>query len=250
MTTRLPPVVLHHGAGQDGEIWVDVAPRLRRPVHVHDSPGHGGRAGEPLTSVEELSDDLVAHTPDEADDLGAVLVGHSLGGAVALQAALDHPEGVRGVVLVATGAPRPTDARLREALEAADLEGLIAQVRPAFVPLVGQADPAHERSADRLIEVWRRNGPAAIAADYLAVEGQDVLDRAGPLDVPVAVIGGEEDGLVAPRRVRELAAVLGVEAQIVAGASHQLPWEEPAAVAITIERVRTAALGRGEWTPG
>lgn len=242
--TGLLPVVLHHGAGQDGEIWADVAPRLRRPIHVHDAPGHGGRFGELLSSVEELGDDLVAHTPDEADEHGAVLVGHSLGGAVALQAALDHPEAVQGLVLVATGAPRPTDSRMREALEEGDLDGMIAQIRPAFVPLSGEPDPAHERSAERLVRIWRRTGARAIAADYRAVETQQVIDRARPLDIPVAVIGGEADRLVPPRRVRELADVLGVEPQIVAGASHQLPWEDPAAVAITIERIRTAATAR------
>ena len=245
MTTspRLVPVVLQHGAGQDGEIWSEVAPRLRRPVHVHESPAHGGRFGDPLQTIEDLADDLVARTPDASDDFGSVFVGHSLGGAIVLQAALDHPEAVLGAVIVCTGTPRAVDGRLREALEARDLDAMVRMVRPAFVPLSGAVDPRHERSAERLIRVWRRTGARTIVADYLAVDTQQTLGRLRPLDVPVAVLGGEYDRLVPPRRVHELADALGVEAQIVAGASHQVPWEDPALVAIATERVRTAAMG-------
>lgn len=240
--SRLVPVVLQHGAGQDGEIWSEVASRLRRPLHVHESPGHGGRFGVPYATIEELADDLLAHTPDDADELGSILVGHSLGGAVVLQAALDHPEAIRGAVIICTGLPRPMDTRMRAAIVAQDLDEMVRLVRPAFTPLSGQPNPAHERSAERLVRIWRRTGARAIVSDYLAADGQDVLHRLRPLDVPVAVLGGEEDRLVTPRRVRELAAALDVEAQIVPGASHQVPWEAPAAVAIAIERVRAAAF--------
>lgn len=260
---RRVPVVLLHGAGQDAEIWADVAPLVTRPLIVHEFPAHGGRFGAPLERVEDLAEDAVAHIPGSQ---AAVLVGHSLGGAVALEAALRRPESVSGVVVVCTELDPKPDRRAMAALQNGDLDGFVELIHLGIVgrsrstrdpggPARHQARPpqpqapaglareAAETSARRLERVVRRTAVEAITADYRAAAAHDLTGRLGGLEVPVAVLAGGADVLVPPRRVAALAGELDVEESVVADASHQLPWEVPAAVARAIEQMRSAVAG-------
>ncbi|HEV2785091.1 MAG TPA: alpha/beta hydrolase, partial [Solirubrobacteraceae bacterium] len=170
---------------------------------------------------------------------GAVLVGHSMGGAVALEAALRH-DVVGGVVAVCTSLrPRP-DARVVAALRDGDLERFLPYVRPGIVGIGRPPSAAAERSAARLERVVERRPVDVLLADYEAVAASDLTGRLGALRVPVAVLAGERDALVRPRRVAALAAEVGVEMTVVTGSSHQVPWEAPAAVAAAVERIRRA----------
>jgi pimeloyl-ACP methyl ester carboxylesterase len=98
-----PPLVLVHGLGGTIENWRALAPALavHHRVLVPDLPGHGGSS--PLAEaphVDSLADAVLAITDaEEAGD--AVWVGHSLGGVVAIRAAVLRPDAVRGLVLAA-----------------------------------------------------------------------------------------------------------------------------------------------------
>jgi pimeloyl-ACP methyl ester carboxylesterase len=98
-----PTVVLVHGLGGAAGNWRLVAPALARShrVIVPELPGHGGSA--PLASARDLdpfaASVLAVLGAEEA--LPAVWVGHSLGGLVALRAAVLRPAAVRGIVLAA-----------------------------------------------------------------------------------------------------------------------------------------------------
>lgn len=96
------PVVFLHGAMSDRRVWAGEAARLEaagRTVLNLDLPGHGARSAEP---GERTLAGLAAGVRAEIDGLGAptVLVGWSLGAAVAMRLALDGLA-VRGLVLVA-----------------------------------------------------------------------------------------------------------------------------------------------------
>src|SRR5947207_15587315 len=85
-----PPLILIHGLGGAAANWVDVAPRLaeRRRVLVPELPGHGGSTA--LAAVPNLAvfADRVAAVAEREGMLPAAVVGHSLGGVVALRLAL------------------------------------------------------------------------------------------------------------------------------------------------------------------
>ncbi|MFN2558022.1 MAG: alpha/beta fold hydrolase [Nitriliruptorales bacterium] len=259
-TAPLAPVVFLHGAGQDGEIWADVVPLVPRPVIVHDFPGHGGRFGAALDRVEDLAEDAIAHLPGGRR---SVLVGHSLGAAVALEAALRRPESVSDVVAVCCELDHQPDRRAMAALEDGDFERFTELIQLGIVGLrPGMSDPnqptgpethtdrdhlpgpeargrkAAEESARRLERLVRRTGLETTAADYRAASEHDLTGRLEGLSLPVTVLAGGSDVLVPPRRVAALAAELGVEAQVVPDASHQVPWEAPEAVAHAVERMR------------
>lgn len=98
-----PPLVLVHGLGGTAVNWRLVAPPLARErrVLVPDLPGHG--ASEPLPEAATLDPfaDAVLALAEAEDALPAPWVGHSLGGVVALRAAIRRPDAVTGVVLAA-----------------------------------------------------------------------------------------------------------------------------------------------------
>ena len=111
------PLVLVHGAGGSADLW---APQLTgladlaRVVAV-DLPGHGPRRGGGGQSIVAYADWL-GEFLDALGDGPAVVVGHSMGGAIAQTVALARPERLAGLVLVATGARLRVMARLLELL--------------------------------------------------------------------------------------------------------------------------------------
>ena len=97
-----PTVVLVHGWMAERSLWARQLPELtaKHRVVTVDLPGHGdGSDARSEWSVAGLGDDLAALL-DELDLRDAVLVGHSMGGAVSLHAAAKAPERVAGIVAV------------------------------------------------------------------------------------------------------------------------------------------------------
>lgn len=98
-----PPVALVHGLGGAASNWRLIAPALaqERRVIVPELPGHGGSGPIPgADSLDPFADAVVAVLEHE-QALPAPWVGHSLGGAVGLRAAVRRPDAVAGLVLAA-----------------------------------------------------------------------------------------------------------------------------------------------------
>lgn len=109
---ELPTVVLIHGLGASAIAFARVVARLRphvKRVVVPELPGHGlsEHPGDRLITPEIVLGTISA-TLDRVLPEPAVVVGNSLGGAVALDFARNHPQQVRGLMLVS-----PAGARLR-----------------------------------------------------------------------------------------------------------------------------------------
>ncbi len=112
----LPTAVFIHGAQNDHSVWI-----LQTRYFAHhglsvlavDLPGHGRSGGEPLASVEAMADWLNALL-DRAGVTTAILIGHSMGSLIALEAASRSPSRVKGVALVGTAYPMKVSAALLE----------------------------------------------------------------------------------------------------------------------------------------
>jgi pimeloyl-ACP methyl ester carboxylesterase len=111
-----PPLLLVHGLGGMASNWRLVAPALAesRRVLVPELPGHGGSDRLPgASSIDPFADAMLAVAAAESA-LPAPWVGHSLGGLVALRAAVRRPDAVSGIVLAAAAGISST-SRVAEA---------------------------------------------------------------------------------------------------------------------------------------
>lgn len=253
-------VVLLHGFTQTGRSWEGVermAKQAGRAVAAPDLRGHGASAGVRPVDFDHVVADvgaLAAGTapPGEASRSGAaaragaaVLCGYSMGGRIALHAALAHPERVRRLVLVSTTAGiedpaqrarrRAADEALAAGLERGGLEAFAARwaAQPLFAGL--PPDAAAAAHADRL-----RNDAAGLAAALRGL-GTGVMEpvwhRLGELRVPVAVLAGERDPKFLALGHRLAAALPAATLTVVPGAGHALHLEAPEAVAAALEPV-------------
>ncbi|MBK8979164.1 MAG: alpha/beta fold hydrolase [Planctomycetes bacterium] len=195
----LPAIVYVHGTPGSATNWADY---LVTPVDGHDSvaldrPGFGRTAGPCRPSLAEQAAAVTAVLPDGCE---AVLVGHSLGGPIALQAALDHPDRVRGVVLVAAS----VDPELEELRWYNRVGQLLSGLLPRAL-----------RNANREIVALR---PELVA----------LRDRLGELRCPVAIVHGRRDPLVPYANVafleQRLTGVASLAITTLDDADHFLIW--------------------------
>jgi len=158
-----------------------------------------------------------------------VLVGHSMGGAIAQTVALTHPHLLSGLVLVGTG------ARLRVA--PAILEGLQSDFQAA-VRLIGEwafGPQAPARVVRLTQQAMARTGPATLYGDFLACDHFDVMNRLGEIHLPTLVLCGSLDKLTPPKYSIYLGEhIAGARVQIIPEAGHMVMLEQPEAVSQAI----------------
>lgn len=145
-----PPLVLVHGLGGTVENWRALAPPLAAShrVLVPDLPGHGHSA--PLREAQNVDAlaEAVLGIADAEGSRGAVWVGHSLGGVVALRAAVLRPDAVRGLVLAAA-------AGIGSGTRAAQVTlGVLGVARPGRLIAPYRHSWAHSRLGRRAAFGW------------------------------------------------------------------------------------------------
>ena len=220
------PVLLVHGAGGSGELW---GPQLASLGDVArllavDLPGHGGTAGPGLLGVPAYADWLLAFL-DTAGIERTVVVGHSMGGAIAQTLVLERPDRVEGMVLVATGARLRVARRLLDAFREVPVQG-----QSLLEGLSYASTTPHERV--RVAErVLAETPPLVTLGDFLACDRFDVADRLPRIAVPTLILAGAEDRLTPPRLGRALAdGIPGARLVEIPGAGHFPQLETPEAV--------------------
>ncbi|MEA1976599.1 MAG: alpha/beta hydrolase [Chloroflexota bacterium] len=219
-----------HGLGSCGEDWI-----LQLPVVVKDNavltvdlPGHGQSSIPPTcTRISCFADDI-------ADLIRTVglgpthVVGLSLGGAVAMQLALDYPEDVRSLTLV----------NMFAKLHSGSSGFFRKLVRIAFVAL-GRMDQVGEWVAAGLFpepnqELLRQAAAERIASNprgaYLraiwAATRFDIRDRLHEIKAPTLVVAGELDQTVSMEAKKELAGnIPGAQLVVIPDSGHATPLD-------------------------
>jgi pimeloyl-ACP methyl ester carboxylesterase len=240
-----PPLVLVHGAGGSAELWprqldgLTDAARMLAP----DLPGHGplgGRGRPTVAAYAEWLDGFLGAVVGEP----AVLVGHSMGGAIAQALALLRPERLAGLVLIATGARLRVAARLVELLRHDPRRGQSLIQDLSF----GAAAPLE--CGELVARVLREGPPLVTLRDYLACDRFDVRDRLASIRTPTLVVAGAEDRLTPLRYARFLAeAIPGARLVEIEAAGHFPQLEQPGPVNAAIRaflaaRPEAATAGR------
>jgi pimeloyl-[acyl-carrier protein] methyl ester esterase len=232
---RGPALVMLHGWGLDSAIWAPLLPELTRRFRVTcvDLPGHGCSEAGPDADLQGVAQSVASVAPPEADWLG-----WSLGGQIALAAALGEAE-IRRLVLVAT-TPRFVAAPdwacgVRETILRGFADSLAADhlktVRD-FLTLQLRGD---RRAATLLAELRRtlnqRGVPDAgtLRRGLGILAETDLRDQLRSVRQPALVISGERDRMTPAEAGRRLASGL-TAARYVAfpGAAHMPFLSDPA----------------------
>ncbi|HEV2820796.1 MAG TPA: alpha/beta fold hydrolase [Solirubrobacteraceae bacterium] len=247
-----PPLVLVHGVGATRAIWGRVLERLAsdHAVIALDLPGFGDSppAG-PAFDLDEVADAVAEGLAAAGVPIPFELVGHSLGGAVALTLAHRHPDMVGRLVLVAPAGLSPRPPWLAETLGwAANL--LVPVRRLAGGPLVGRQaaralmltgtvhDGARLHPDDARIILGASARALRLREGIATVTAADLRPMLGRLAAPPGLVWGERDltipvdGLDTVRALRPDAP-----ARTLPNTGHVPMLEAPAAFADALEYV-------------
>jgi pimeloyl-ACP methyl ester carboxylesterase len=215
-------------------------------AYDHRGIGRSDPVDAPFT-IAELAEDAVG----VLDALGwesAHVLGISMGGMVAQELALRHPERVRTLMLGCTYcggagsslAPPATLARLAAGMQSGDSE---LAIRTAFEVNVSPAF-AQQPGAYETFRAMAKSLPAPVPVIMLqmqAIAGHDTSARLPSLTVPTLVVHGDADAMIPVDNGRMIASLIpGARLEVLGDVGHLFWWERPAA---------SAALVRG-WPNG
>jgi 3-oxoadipate enol-lactonase len=224
-----------HGLAGSAESWrpqLDALAPMVRCV-AWTMPGYGRSRSLPSTTIASLAGAAVALL-DSLEIERAVVVGHSLGGFVAQELALSHPDRVDRLVLAATTAVfgKGPGSDYNKGVLAARLTPLeegrrMSAVARAHVPtLVGPDCPP--TVVTDAIKVMSVIPPTAYREALEALVDWDGRDRLPSLQVSTLCLAGSLDEAAPPQSVAELASLIpGARLETIEGAGHLLHQEQP-----------------------
>ncbi len=223
-----PPLVLIHGWAMHAGIWQGWLPYLQAyDLWLVDLPGHGHHHAQPLPeNPARVAKTLLQQVPAQARWLG-----WSMGGLVALEAALQAPQRVRQLIMLAATpcfvqradwplGKQPALFREFARQLRADREKLLQQ----FLLLEVQGCP-QARSLVRQMQAWLDSAPQASMQGLVTglqwLETIDLRPQLAKLEVPSLWLGGTRDRLVHPQALTAAAALCpSGEATLCEGAIH------------------------------
>ena len=229
------PLILVHGGESNRLQFLGILPHLGDGIRAiaYDQRDSGSTvSGEEAYSVTDLAHDLAMLIEVLGFERAHVL-GTSFGGMVAMHAALDHPERIASVILVATA---PSTSALGQGVgEIATMspeERREAMINGMYTPQGRAADPdLVERGRRVLVE----RSPEQMSRRMTSVRDHHVVDRLPEMTTRTLVLHGTDDPL-APFSGAELmaAAIPGAVLRPVQGARHGVASEFPAEVAVIV----------------
>lgn len=221
-------LIFVHGSGGCKESWKYQTQFFQGSVAV-DLPGHPDGA---LCATIEAYAAWLHYRISQQGFTDIVLVGHSLGGGIALQYALDYPNALKGMVLVGSGARLRVHPMFLEALEKIvnDPESTEDIFSNTYSLIDAELAAVIRKRATE-------NGPASFLNDLRACDRFDVMDRLAEITVPALAVVGEQDVMTPPKYARFLAdRVAGARSVVIPGGTHMVFAEKPSEVNQAIDK--------------
>ncbi|MEO7084125.1 MAG: alpha/beta fold hydrolase [Gemmatimonadaceae bacterium] len=231
---RGEPVLLVHGLGSSTEDW---APQLAAlegtfTAVAYDVRGHG-RTAKPAGkyTISRFAGDA-AKLIDRLG-LGPVhVIGLSMGGMIAFQLAVNHPELVRSLVIVNSG-PEMVPRTWREKLAIAQRRFIIRMMgmRKMGEVLAARLLPSPEHAAQRgtFVERWARNDKRAYMRSLNALVGWSVMDSLPSIACPVLVVSADQDYTPVALKQAYTSRMPNASLVVIPESRHVLPLERPEA---------------------
>jgi len=218
-------VLFIHGAGGGQFTWSFQKAFFEREFNpiLLELPGHGESGGDGEDTVARYAEEVVAFL--RTLGLSKVfLVGHSMGGAIVQTMALSHPEGIKGIVLVGTG------ARLK--VLPMILEGTKKNVEETVRKII---QLAYSRKAPSLLiergmSAMMGCRPEVLYGDFLACDRFDLMKEVEKINLPTLIVCGNDDELT-PVKYSEFLyrRIQGSRLEILPDAGHMVMMETPKA---------------------
>lgn len=246
----LPTLVFIHGAQHDHFVWQSLVRRLAAPyrnILAVDLPGHGHSDGPPLESIEAMADWLVSLLVK----LGAgetaqnpapfILIGHSMGSLIALEAATRLPGCIRHLCLLGTSMPMPVASMLLDAARTDEPRAMALINQWSHSPMAWRGGNRHGGHGLWLpainLRIMERQPPGVLLNDLSACNAyRNGLETAARVGCPITLIAGTADRMTSVKSARKLAARLPDTTLVeIAGSGHALMAEAPVAVGNAIE---------------
>lgn len=230
---KRPTLVFLHYFGGSSKSWTEVIERLSTNYHcvAPDMRGFGASDSTPENFA-------VADYADDAADLIRVLalenytlVGHSMGGKIALAVAAKNPVGLNSLILLAPSPPSPEPMKETEREKLLNSHGNRCAATDTVCRAVGGRLPGAIFA--RAIDDNLRTSEATWRAWLETGSREDISKEIGRINIPVLIAAGELDETMTPKLLRREIArrVKNSSLIVVPKVGHLLPLEAPAAVA-------------------
>jgi pimeloyl-ACP methyl ester carboxylesterase len=211
-----------HGAGGNNLLWKRSLQYLRGPgkALAVNLPGHP--SGEIVChSVKEYCEAI--HSFVSEAGLGrATICGHSMGTAIALTLAIEHPQDVAALVLVDGGAKLGVSPAILQGLASAPLRAIEEVITPMSFHTVSLEIGREARVALSLSNL------AVFLNDYMACNNFDVRSALPTISARTLVVCGEDDRMTPPRYSQYFgASIPDSTVYFIRGAGHMVPLEKP-----------------------
>ena len=226
-----PTLVCIHGSADNHHSYDRLFAELSGVACIAvDSPGRLGSEGPPLASVSALAAFVSRFVEAEVEG-DYVVVGHSLGGATAIEHAVTTPpERLKGLALLATGGRLRVHPMILQLFEQLAASGTPAKPTP------GLFQPGADLALiEETKEILRQTPPATGLTDWTAANAFDRMQEVTDIRVPALIIAGTADALTPQKYAQYLHAhIPRSELLMLEGAGHMFPMERAAEVAMAI----------------
>jgi pimeloyl-ACP methyl ester carboxylesterase len=225
------PIILIHGAGSSSLGWHASLRRMpgRRMIAI-DLTGHGKSAGAGKQSIADYARDII----DFINILAltrVILVGHSMGGAIALQAALLAPKRISGLIIVSSGAVCNLPEEIVNSLSNPTLRKTAINW---LCDRLGTPD-GDSKWVEQTRKVLMDTRQGILYGDLYACSHYNLEEECREIRVPTLICCGRQDRFFPPAYSHQLAELIPGAKEVMLDGGHLLPLENPQELAEAIQ---------------
>jgi len=216
-------ILFLHGVGGSHHTFRDQWARLKGTARliIPDLPGHARSGGAAFENISQAAGWLA----DFVKELGLkkfILAGHSMGGAIAIEAALNELPGIEALIIISSGARLKVDPDIVQGIRER-----FCDFAPEFVDRMLSNETSSGLREDVLQDFLSTKLETHLA-DFRVCDDFDRMDRVGAIRIPSLVINGTDDGLIPLKYGEYLATTIpGAVLKVLHGTGHLPVLERP-----------------------